>query len=153
MKTLILAMAMMMGVTMSAQPGGGRQLGGKHMEREQREQLTPEQRSELKAKHMALTLDLTDKQQKDVQKLMLIQAKERQQFMDQHKANKEAGKKPTADERFAMQTKRLDGQIAMKREMKKILTEEQFKKFEAQKVKRHERMAKHAKNIKRHDKR
>ena len=50
--------------------------------------------------------------------------------MAQHKADKAAGKKPTADERFAMKSKMLDEKIAMKAEMKKILTAEQFDKWE-----------------------
>ena len=156
MKTWILAMAMMMGVAMNAQPGEGRpQRGpeGKHHGKEQRDHFTPEQRTELKVKHLTLALDLTDKQQKDLQALFLNDAKQRQQFMAQHKANKDAGKKPTEDERFAMMSKKLDSQIAMKREIKKILTAEQYQKFEAQKEKRHEKVAKHEKNFKKHNRR
>jgi periplasmic protein CpxP/Spy len=51
----------------------------------------------------------------------------------QHKAAKEAGKKPTQDERFAMRSKMLDEQIAMKAEMKKILSAEQYEKWQQKK--------------------
>lgn len=142
MKTWILAMAMMAGVTMIAQPNNREKFDHKGPGREQRDPFTPEQRTELKVKHLTLALDLTDKQQKELQKLFLNQNKEREQFMALHKANKDAGKKPTTDERFAMQTKRLDAQIATQREIKKILTAEQFTKFEQLKEKGHDMMQK-----------
>jgi len=49
----------------------------------------------------------------------------------------DSGKKPTADERFAMQSKRLDEQMATKERVKKILTPEQFEKWEKAKQKMH----------------
>lgn len=95
-----------------------------------REKLTPQQRAELKAKHLTLALDLTDKQQKDIQKLVLDRELKKKEAHDKLKADREAGKVPTADERFAMKSQMLDEQIAMKREIKKILSPEQFTKFE-----------------------
>lgn len=95
-----------------------------------REKLTPQQRAELKAKRLTLALDLTDKQQKDIQKLVLDHELIKQEAHDKMKAGREAGKIPTADERYTMKSKMLDEKIAMKREMKKILTPEQFTKFE-----------------------
>jgi len=132
-------MAMMAGVTMSAQPGE-KKFDGRQPGKEHRDPFTPEQRTELRVKHLTLALDLSDKQQKDVQKLFEGQQKQREQFMALHKANKDAGKKPTPDERFAMQTKMLDVQIANKRELKKILTPEQFTKFEQLKDERRDKM-------------
>jgi protein CpxP len=43
---------------------------------------------------------------------------------------KESNSKPSTDEIFAMKSKILDGQIAMKTKMKEILKKEQFEKFE-----------------------
>ena len=140
MKTWILAMAMMAGVTMTAQPNEGRKFDNRAPGKEHHDPFTPEQRTELKVKHLTLALDLSDKQQREMQKLLLNQNKEREQFMALHKADKEVGKKPTADERYTMQNKRLDAQIAMQREVKKILTPEQFTKFELLKEKRHDKM-------------
>lgn len=137
MKTWILAIAMMMGVTMSAQHGE-QKMDRRAEGREQHEKLSPEQRTELKSKQLTLALGLSDKQQKDVQKLILDRENKKQDFIAQRKANKDAGKQPTADERFAMKSKMLDDQIAMQREMKKVLTPEQFEKFEKMKQKRHE---------------
>jgi hypothetical protein len=157
MKTWILAMAMMMGVAMNAQPGEGRHdrgsKDGEHHGWGHRDNFTPEQRTELRVKHLTLALDLTDKQQKDMQALLLTQEKQKGQFMAQHEADRDAGKKPTEDERVGMLNKRLDAQISMKRDMKKILTAEQYQKFESQKEKRHEKVAKHEKNFKKHDRR
>ena len=45
-------------------------------------------------------------------------------------AKKADDKKPTSDEIYAMKNKMLDEQIANKAEMKKILTPEQYKKWE-----------------------
>lgn len=118
MKTWILAIMMMAGISMSAQHKG-----------EMRDNLKPEQRAELRAKEMTLALDLNDKQQKEVKALMLDRAKKAETARAQHKAAKEAGKRPTADEKFAMKSKMLDEQIALKAEMKKILTAEQYAKW------------------------
>jgi protein CpxP len=137
MKTWILAIVMMTGVVMNAQQGERKTDRMAH-NKERHEQLTPQQRTELKAKQLTLALSLTDKQQKEVQQLILDRETKKQEFVAQRKANKEAGKELTADERFAMKSKMLDGQIAMQREMKKILTQEQFEKFEKIKAERHE---------------
>jgi len=152
MKTWILAMAMMMGFAMSAQPGE-RNMDGGRPGKEHRDPFTPAQRAELRAKKLALELDLNDKQQKEIQKLVLASETERDQLMTQHKANREAGKKPTADEKFAMMNKRLDAEIAIKKEVKKILTADQFAKYEQLKDERHEKMKEVAQNFKNHKRR
>lgn len=149
MKTWILALAMMMGITMSAQPGPGKHAGKEH-KKEHKANFTAEQRTELKVKHLTLKLDLTDKQQKEMQKVVLNQEKEKEQAMVQHKANKEVGKKPTDDERYAMMSKRLDNQIAMQKEIKKILTPEQYQKFEMQREKKQEKFKKGVRKSKNH---
>lgn len=124
MKTWILALMMVVGLGASAQ------------EREHRhEPFKPEQRAELQAKKMTLALDLNEKQQKDIQKLLVDRNKKAGDFKIKAKANKEAGKKLTADERFEMKNRMLDEQIAMKAEMKKILNADQFEKWE--KIKKH----------------
>jgi periplasmic protein CpxP/Spy len=151
MKTWILAIMMMTGVVMNAQHGE-RKMDRMAHNKERHEQLTPEQRTKLKSKQLTLALSLTDKQQKEVQKLILDRETKKQEFVAQRKANKEAGKELTADERFAMKNKMLDGQIALQREMKKILTPEQFEKFEKIKAERHENGPKrgdHSKNARR----
>ncbi len=137
MKTWILAAVMMIGLTVSAQ----------HREAKH-EPLKPEQRAELRAKQMTLALNLNDKQQKDVQKLILERGKKMEQAQAQRKADRAAGKKLTADERFEMKSRRLDEQIAMNAEMRKILNAEQFAKWETMKKERQHKITNRHKNFK-----
>ncbi|RAR47540.1 hypothetical protein [Flavobacterium lacus] len=107
---------------------------------ENRESLTPEQQAELQVKRMTLDLDLNAKQQAEIKKIVLDQAKKRETKKTEWKANKDAGKSLNQDERFAMKNQMLDEQIAMKAELKKILTEGQFSKWEAKQAYRKEKM-------------
>jgi len=94
--------------------------------------MTPEQMATLKTKKMTLALDLTEAQQTKIKALQLEDAKMRKTKMEEHRAQKEAGeaKKPTSEERYAMTNAHLDHQIAQKAEMKKILSDEQYSKWE-----------------------
>ena len=152
MKTWILTMVMLTGFAMSAQPAQ-RRTEGQRPEKEHREPFTAAQRAELRSKKLALKLDLNDKQQKEIQKLLLTRETEREQLMAQHKANRDTAKKPTADDRFAMMSKRLDAEIAMKKEVKKILTIEQFAKYEQLRDEQHKKMRKGPHNFKKHNRR
>lgn len=92
--------------------------------------MTVEQHTELAVKRMTLALDLSDKQQNQIKPLIKAQAEERKAAMEKRKEARKNDEKPTADEMYAMQSKRLDAQIAFKSNMKKILNDEQFEKFE-----------------------
>ncbi len=142
MKMWILAMVMMVGVAANAQN-----------KKEHQEPLKPEQRAELQSKKMMLALDLNEKQQKDVSQLLAEKGRARAEFRRQHMADRKEGKKLTADERFAMKNRMLDDRIAMKTEMKKILTPEQFSKLQSMKKNRHHEMKKKAVNFKKHHRR
>lgn len=142
MKMWILAMTMTVAVAANAQDK-------KHY----REHFTTEQRAELKAKKMTLALDLNEKQQKDVQKLFAENGKAHAEFIKQHKAERQTGKKLTTDEKFAVKSRILDDRIAMNNNMKKILNEQQFEKFEQMKARRHNEMAKKRHNFRNHNKR
>lgn len=115
--------------------------------RAQMEKLTPEQRNQLALKKMTIELGLNDPQQKDMSKIISEQSAKREAAMAERKANKEKGIKPTADERFARENKRLDEQLALQERVKKILTPEQYKKWEQLKNDRKEKM--HARHEKR----
>lgn len=91
--------------------------------------LTPEQMAELSTKKLTLHLDLTAQQQVAVHKLELAKATKRKEHAENRKDRKER-KELSDTERFEMKTKRLDEQIANKREMKSILTEAQYEKWE-----------------------
>ncbi|MQP25546.1 hypothetical protein GFJ94_10765 [Flavobacterium sp. LMO8] len=94
------------------------------------EKLTPEQQTELQVKKMTLELDLDAKQQKEIKAILLENAKKREAKMTEMKAKREKGKKPSADEKFAMKNEILDHQIEHKAQMKKILKPEQYQKWE-----------------------
>lgn len=135
MKKLILAIAL---VTTTLTFAQNRKQG--------REKLTPEQQTELQVKRMTLDLDLDAKQQKDVKALLLEQAKKRTTKVEEMKSKRENGEKPTADEKYSIKNEMLNNQIEMKAKMEKILTPEQYKKWEekraAKKEKVEERMQK-----------
>lgn len=97
---------------------------------EKRPQLTVEQQTNLALKKMTLALDLSEKQQNKIQPLLKQQAIKRKAAMEKRKEMRKNETKPTADEMYAMQSARLDDQIAMRNSMKEILNASQFEKFE-----------------------
>lgn len=88
--------------------------------------LTPEQRAELKSKKMTLALDLSEKQQKEVERLYTKEAKERETLKEEGKSRKEL----SDSERFDKRTQMMDKLIAYKKEMKSILNDAQYAKWE-----------------------
>ncbi|MCW2119509.1 hypothetical protein [Flavobacterium sp. 7A] len=113
------------------------------------ENFTPEQRQELMLKKMTLELDLNASQQKEMSKIVGEQMAKREAFMKDHKAKTE---KPSNDEMFAMKSKMLDEQIAMKARVKKILSTEQFSKWEKISHHHHNGMKKHHSDKRKGDK-
>ncbi len=89
--------------------------------------LSPEQMATIKTKKMALSLDLNEKQQNEVQEIHLEQAILRKARMEERKSRDE---KPSTDERYAAINQKLDKQIEMKAKMKEILNKDQFAKWE-----------------------
>jgi hypothetical protein len=130
MKTWILAMTMMAGMSMVAQAPADKPFAHNRHERMQKEHLTPQQRAELKSKQLTLKLDLTDKQQKEVEKLFLTTETQKEDAFNQRQEARKAGTKPSADERLATRNRMLNARIAMKRELKKVLNADQYAKLE-----------------------
>jgi periplasmic protein CpxP/Spy len=93
---------------------------------------SPEQIATLKTKKMTLHLDLTEAQQRDIQRINIVNATERKAKMDSHRKMRESSTtgKPSKEDRFNMMNERLDKQIAHKKQMQAILSKEQFEKFE-----------------------
>ena len=87
-----------------------------------RTDFTPEQRAELHTKRMALELDLNESQQKKVQQLFLDMAKNKPERADR--------KEMTDQQKFEAKNAMLDRRIALKKQLKEILTEAQFAKWE-----------------------
>lgn len=105
-------------------------------------EMTPEQQAEIQTKRLTLDLDLNSNQQKEVKAIILEQAKKREALKAEIKAKREKGEKLSADERYEKQSDRLDDQIEFKVKMKKVLTPEQMKKWEAKQEERKEKVAK-----------
>lgn len=115
MKHIVTTMLLCLTMTVVAQRGNDHQ---------RRESLSPEQQATLTTKKMTLALDLNTQQVDKVYKIQLEQAQKRKDFMAEHK--KEDRQELTKDQRFEIETKKLDHRIAVQREMKSILTAEQF---------------------------
>ncbi|WP_157373930.1 DUF4890 domain-containing protein [Arenibacter certesii] len=100
--------------------------------------MSPEHMATLQTKQMTLSLGLNDTQQAQIQKLNVENATLRMEKVKEMRAKKENGemKKPTSEERYALKNERLDHQIAQKQQLQKILTKEQFEKWESTKADR-----------------
>lgn len=127
-KVIFIAVVLVSTLTFAQQRGSGKM--GKNAQMNQKESLTPEQQTELQVKRMTLHLDLTAKQQEEMKKVVLENTKKREVKKAEMQAKRAEGKTPTSEERFEMQNQRLDNQIAMKAELKKILSKEQLEKWE-----------------------
>lgn len=104
--------------------------------KQKREELTLEQKVELRVKKMTLDLDLNTKQQEEIKAIFLEEGKSMESRKNEMRENKEQRKELSADERFEMKNKMLDKQAEMKAKMKEILTPEQISKFEKMKEER-----------------
>ena len=91
---------------------------------------TPEQQATLKSKKMALSFDLNKNQQKSIYKLILKNAKERKVIRNQSRLRRQSGKTKSQVKHFEFENNRLDRQLAYKKELKNILTEKQFEKWD-----------------------
>lgn len=128
MKKLALVVVLISGISLNAQRHGG--------DRNSMKDLNPQEVATLQTKKMTLALDLDQKQQTEIHSLFLTNATERKNKMDERKASKEEGNRPSKEERFTMQNERLDHMIAQKAAMKEILSQEQFEKWETMQEKR-----------------
>lgn len=108
----------------------------KNKRTEKKADFSPEQIATLQAKKMDLNLDLSNSQEKAVFKLIEAQTIERKKARSEFKSKREKGDKPTSDERFEHQNTRLEKQIEHKSAIKKILSDEQFTKWEVAAKKR-----------------
>ena len=94
-----------------------------------KQQLTINQQTSLKVKQMTLVLDLSDKQQQQVTPLLRGAIAFRQAAMEKRKEVRKHKRRPSSDEIYAIKSQLLDNKISMKRSMKDILNETQFKTF------------------------
>ena len=141
MKNLLIALMALFCISTYAQQNRNNKGEARREMRQQKPDLSPEQMAELATKNMTLQLDLNEAQQKKVNKLQLERAKSREaQF------NSKSEKKQLSDtERFTMKTQRLDEQIAHKKQMKSILSQEQYQKWEGMQAKKRKGTQSHPK--------
>lgn len=125
MRKVFLAALMVVGITTFAQEKEGR--------REGRDKLTPEQKVDFQVKKMTKDLGLNDKQVTEVRALVTKEVQKREEKRAEMKAVKE---KERADIRANMEKE----QAAVSADMKKILTPEQFAKWEKNRDERKEKM-------------
>ena len=85
--------------------------------------MSPEEEATIATKKMTLALDLNEKQQVQVKKVLLTQLEKRPM-----RPNKK--EEITKEQRLEMVNARLDAQIEIKKQMKSILTKEQYDKFD-----------------------
>jgi len=131
MKKLFIMALLVVGMTTVAQDRKERP------NREKMERFTPEQRNQLMLKKMTLELDLNAKQQEQMKSVIAEKSAKQESRMKDRKANKDKDSKLSADERFNRQNMMMDEKIAMKSKMKSILSDSQFEKWDAMKVKHH----------------
>lgn len=95
--------------------------------------MTPEDIAQIQTKKMTLELDLNETQQKQVNALLLEEAKaraEKKEAYNKIKNDADAKASITKEDRVKMMNERLDSQIVMKAKMKEILNADQYAKWE-----------------------
>lgn len=125
MKKVIVALLLAVGITTFAQE--------KKVEKTEREKLTPEQKVDFQVKRLTKDLDLNEKQAKEVRSIVAKQVEKRE--------NKRAEMKELkAQKREEIKANMQKEQAANNEEMEKILTPEQFAKWEKIRDERKEKM-------------
>ena len=125
-KLILIALLVVVGMTSFAQV---EKLGKAGMEK-----LTPEQRQEKHLKRLSAELNLNAEQRVQIGKIMAEQSTKREGM----KSNQE---KPTEEQKAAFKKQREEEKAVMNEKMKKILSAEQFEKWNTLKEKGKAKMA------------
>lgn len=135
MKKLVLIALLVVGMTSFAQ------VQNERLRKPGMEKLTPEQRQEKQLKRLTSELNLTAEQQAQVGKILAENGEKR----EAHKAKREEMKaqqvKRTEEQKAAFKKQREEEKAVMNEKMKKILSAEQFEKWNALKEKGKAKMA------------
>lgn len=99
--------------------------------------LTPEQQAVLKTKKMALDLDLTEAQQKQILEINKKWADKKEKHRAEMKALFAEGANPTDEQKFAKKNEMLDMQLAYQKELKGVLNEDQYNAWKETKKRHH----------------
>lgn len=132
MKKLVSVALMIVGITSFAQERNGKF--------KNREKVAPEQRVEKQVEKMTTDLGLNDKQATQLKALLTKENTQREAKKAEIQAKRAEGTKPSKEEREAMKAKMVEKIDAHKVEMKKILTSDQYAKWEKNREERKEKM-------------
>lgn len=136
MKKVLIAALFLIGMTSFAQEKKVR------TERAQMDQMTMEQKNQLRLKKMTLDLDLSTSQQKEVEKILAEQGRKKEaKIIARQNSQGAMKKKQNFEERFVRKNKILEEQIARKGKMQKILSSKQFDKWESLKSQSKDRLS------------
>ena len=136
MKKVLIAALFLIGMTSFAQEKKVR------TERVQMDQMTMEQKNQLRLKRMSLDLDLSTSQQKEVEKIITEQGRKKEaKIIARQNSQGAMKKKQNFEERFVRKNKILEEQIARKGKMQKILSSKQFDKWESLKSQSKDRLS------------
>ena len=137
MKKVFIAALFLIGITSFAQEKKVR------TERAQMDQMTMEQKNQLRVKKMTLDLDLSTSQHKEVEKIITEKGRKKEaKIVPRQNMQGAMKKKLNSEERFARKNQILEEQIVMKGKMQKILSSKQFDKWESLKSQRKDRLSK-----------
>ncbi len=129
-KLMLIAIALISLQGIAQEKRGDHRKGDRNERPQTLKNLNPEEAATLQTKKMTLHLDLSEAQQKEIYKVNLANAKERKAKTEPARKMRENGEKPSKEDRYNLMNERLDKQIAQKKQMKSILTKEQFEKLE-----------------------
>ena len=133
MKRIVLIAIALITVNATAQgQKGERQHEARKENAQHLNDFSPEEIATLQTKKMALRLDLTEAQQKEIKVIHFDQAKARKTEMEARNKMREENieTKLSKDDRFNRANSQLDKKLAEKAKMKSILSKEQFEKWE-----------------------
>ncbi|MGL2995127.1 hypothetical protein [Flavobacterium sp. TSSA_36] len=134
MKKLIVVTLLMISLTSIAQQRKEKS------NRDEMEKMTPEQRQEKHLNKLTTDLNLNAKQQEEVKKLLVEQSAKMTDFKAKRDAKKDEQLLASAKERKELTTKMKAEKEANDAKMKKILTSEQYTKWENDRTIRKEKM-------------
>lgn len=133
MKKLASLLVLVFAFTLNAQ-------AQKKYKRKHKEKMTAEQQASLAVKKMTLALELSASQERQVKPLVLARINNMRKAREIVKKHREEKKEISADDRYKMANAKLDNEIAFQRQMKSILNEAQYEKFQKmKKMRKHKR--------------
>lgn len=123
MKKLSLALILLISISAFSQQKG-------QYNKSKMADMSSEEIATLQTKKLTLQLDLNQVQQQEIKKLYKEKAEERKAMMAARQKMSPENAEKQKENRFERSNARLDQQLAQQEKMKKILNEDQFKKWQ-----------------------